>query len=170
MSHLGNKPKQSLGHLWFAEWLRQTLPPWTAGDCTERVSGVHFGILTPYIYLINASGTWLPFFLSSFTINRGAQRKYFKIQYFNVISSSIWSLGNTRMWTTLQMLIIILAICVHVHKAMPWHIPTGPGLIFTRVGFDTVRREDLVCLSSVAFATEIGAYTGHRTEDCKPHR
>lgn len=71
------------------------------------------------------------------------------------------------------MLIIILAICVHVHQDMPWDILTAPGLIFCtanisiRGGSDPVRKEDLVCLSSVVFATEIGTYTGHRTEDCK---
>lgn len=37
---------------------RLSLPalPGTAENCTKRVSGVHFGILTPYFYLINASG------------------------------------------------------------------------------------------------------------------
>lgn len=56
---------------------------------------------------------------------------------------------------------------------MPWRILTAPGLIFCtsntsiRGGSDPVTKEDLVCLSSVVFATEIGARTGHRTDDCK---
>lgn len=36
-----------------------------------------------------------------------------------------------------------------------------------RNGSHPVRKEDLVCLSSTIFATEIGPYVGHGEEDCK---
>jgi len=77
------------------------------------------------------------------------------------------------MQTSLQMLIIILAICVYVHQDMPWHILTAPGLIFCtaksplRGGSDPVRKEGPVSLSSVVFPAEMGIYVGHRTEDYK---
>lgn len=85
LSHTGHKPRQNFGHLQFGDWLRQTLPPWAAEDCTKRVWGGHFGILTPYVCLINASGPEFCF-ASLPSPLRGAQRKYLKRQYSHVIS------------------------------------------------------------------------------------